>query len=196
MYILVFIFAYLIGSISSASIISKLIYNQDIKTLGSGNAGATNTLRSHGKLAGLGVLLFDCFKGFIVVYITMQLQGDIAAYVAGVGAIIGHTLPIYFKFKGGKGVATALGIFLYLDFKMVVLLFVIFIIIVIITKYVSLASISVAALAPIYTYFIHYNSNPIYFYMVLFVGLLIIYNHRVNIDRLLKGNENRLRKVK
>ncbi len=196
MYIFIFLFAYLIGSVSSASIISKVFYNQDIKKVGSGNAGATNTLRNYGKLAGAGVLIFDCFKGFIAVYIASKLQGDVAAYIAGIGAIIGHTWPIYFKFKGGKGVATGLGIFLYLDVKMVLILFVIFVLIVLITKYVSLASISVAALAPIYTYFIHYKNSPLYFYMVLFVALLIIFNHRANVDRLLKGNENKLRKVK
>lgn len=187
-----FLIAYLIGSISSAIIAGKLIFNVDIKKVGSGNAGTTNAIRAFGKKAGIMVFIFDCLKGFISVYLGHLIGGVFGSYAGALGAIVGHSFPIYFGFKGGKGIATAVGILLYLDTKMILLLLGLFAIIVILTKYVSLGSIVTVILAPIYTYIYHFDQKPIYFYTILVLSSLILFNHRSNIIRLIRGEENKI----
>lgn len=187
-----FIIAYLIGSISSAIIAGRFIFHVDIKKVGSGNAGTTNAIRAFGKKAGIMVFIFDCLKGFIGTYLGYLIAGGLGSYAGALGAIIGHSFPVYFGFKGGKGIATAVGILLYLDTKMILLLLGIFAIIVILTKYVSLGSIVTVILAPIYTYIYHFDEKPIYFYTILALSSLILFNHRSNIIRLIKGKERKI----
>lgn len=187
-----FLLAYLLGSLSAATIIGRLFFKIDIKTIGSGNAGTTNAIRAFGKKAGIGVFVFDCLKGFIGAWLGQIIAGPYGSYAGAAGAILGHTFPIYFSFKGGKGIATAAGILFFLDLKMIVILLIIFALIVITTRYVSLGSIIVVLMAPVYTYIYHYSSRPVYFYLIFFLAAMILFNHRSNIKRLFKGEENKI----
>lgn len=196
MIVLASILAYLIGSISSAVIVGRVFFKQDIKKIGSGNAGATNALRAFGKMVGASVFLFDFLKGFIAVWLGYRIAGDLGSYGAAIGVILGHTFPVFFGFKGGKGIATAAGLLFFLDLKMILILLAIFFIVVISSKIVSLGSVIVAILAPIYTYRFYYQDNKIYFFSILILASIILFNHRSNIGRLIRGEENKLGRVK
>ena len=200
-YIIVSIIAYLIGSISFSVIFSKKIGGFDVRTKGSGNAGSTNVLRTVGKKAAVLTLLCDCLKGVVAVLIAV-IAGNIAknldkallVQLAGIFVVLGHTFPIFFKFKGGKGVATALGVILIVNWKIGLICLVFALLLMILTKFVSLGSVAAALLFPVLTIFIHTNyivsGNYIIFGIIL--ALFVIYNHRTNINRLLEGKENKL----
>lgn len=201
------IIAYLIGSISSAVIISKNISGKDIRKEGSGNAGATNMLRVHGKLAGLFTLLADVLKGAVAVLaaglldmwlkkaVPQSIFVDNLKYVAGLFAVIGHDFPVFFGFRGGKGVATSLGVILTFNWQIGLIVLIIALLIMLITRYVSLGSISAAVIyfVLVIVYMISEKSyNSIYLICVLFMALLLIGKHHTNIARLCRGTENRL----
>ena len=200
-YIIVSIIAYLIGSISFSVIFSKKIGGFDVRTKGSGNAGSTNVLRTVGKKAAVLTLLCDCLKGVIAVLIAV-IAGNIAknldkallVQLAGIFVVLGHTFPVFFKFKGGKGVATSLGVILIVNWKIGLICLVFALLLMILTKFVSLGSVAAALLFPVLTIFIHTNyivsGNYIIFGIIL--ALFVIYNHRTNINRLLEGKENKL----
>lgn len=194
-----FIIAYLLGSIPTAVWVGKWFYGIDIRKKGSGNAGATNVIRVLGWKAGIPVFLLDIFKGYFAVwlmtfFIPETFSTDIGIYLqilAGIIAVVGHALPVLANFKGGKGVATLFGagIALY-GWAILVPLFV-FIIVIAITKYVSLGSIFGAISFPIAVIFGFQIIHPGLIGLSLFAALFIIWTHRKNIGRLLKGEENR-----
>jgi glycerol-3-phosphate acyltransferase PlsY len=185
--------AYLLGSIPFGYILVKLFLHQDIRATGSGNIGATNVARSGAKGLGIATLLLDCAKAFVAVKIAQHLApGDYdLAVVAAVAAILGHCFPVWLGFRGGKGVASALGVFLALTPISASCTLAVFVVIVLITRYVSLASIVGSATFPLFgLYFVPYRS-PIVVAGFVFIPLLIILKHQQNIRRLLTGTESR-----
>ena len=185
-YILDAIIAYLLGSISFSVIFSKKIAGIDVREEGSKNAGTTNVLRTVGKKAAALTLICDILKGVIAVligyaisFITKDLNAALLVQIAGIFAIIGHTFPVFFKFKGGKGIATSLGILLLVNYQIGLICLVFWLIIVIFTRMVSLGSIMAAILFPVLTIFIAQNylveGNYIIFGIV--VAVLVVFNH-------------------
>ncbi len=188
--ILCLIFGYLFGSLNFAIIYSKL-KGDDIRNHGSGNAGATNVLRTYGKGAAAVVFALDILKGVIAVMITRIFFNDMLYDCASaLGAVLGHNFPIYYGFKGGKGVATSLAVLLVLHYPTALIALVTFLIVVVTTKYVSLSSI-LAALAAMTGAFIFFKVD-VFSIFCLILGALCIYRHRSNIIRLLSGTENKL----
>ncbi len=185
--------AYLLGSIPFGYLLVKIFRHQDIRATGSGNIGATNVLRSGAKGLGIATLLLDCAKAFLAVKIAQHLAPanyDLAV-AAAVAAILGHVFPVWLGFRGGKGVASALGIFLALTPAAAGCTFVVFLVVVLITRYVSLASILGSAAFPLFGLYFAPSRTPIVIFGFLFIPLLIIFKHRENIRRLLAGTESR-----
>ena len=202
-YIIVGIIAYLVGSISSSVIISKKMAGFDVREKGSGNAGTTNVLRSVGKKAALITLICDIFKGVVAIAIavlvgtiakTEAIDDAVLVQVASVAVILGHTFPIFFGFKGGKGVATSLGVILLLNWKVGLICLVFAISLMALTRMVSLGSISAAILFPILA--IPFQTGFIvegnYFVFAIIMAFIVIFNHRSNLKRIFNGTENRL----
>ncbi|MDQ0205904.1 glycerol-3-phosphate 1-O-acyltransferase PlsY [Alkalicoccobacillus murimartini] len=187
---------YLLGSISFSYLIGKKLLKLDIRTMGSKSAGATNTLRVMGKGPAISVLVLDIAKGIVAVWLGVIL-GDGNAWVptlAGLAAILGHNWPIYFGFRGGKGVATTIGVIATLVLFPALLAGVIAIGSIFVTRYVSLGSLLFVVLTPLSTWLLmNYYDYPIeYFYLTVAVALLSLWKHRTNIQRLLTGTENKL----
>ena len=202
-YIVIGIIAYLIGSISFSVIISKKMAGFDVREKGSKNAGSTNVLRTVGKKAAAVTLLCDVLKGVIAVliaYIVGKFVNDvnvnkaILVQVAALCVVIGHTFPIFFKFKGGKGVATSLGIVLLLNWQIGLICLVFALVLMILTRMVSLGSISAAILFPVLTIFIteNYLVEGNYIIFGILLAAFVVYNHRANVKRILTGTENKL----
>ncbi|MDM5199532.1 glycerol-3-phosphate 1-O-acyltransferase PlsY [Fictibacillus enclensis] len=190
--LLLFIGAYLLGSISFSYIITKGLNKGDIRKLGSGNAGATNTLRVIGVGPAIFVLLLDVLKGIVPVWVALSLHFPLTtAIIAGGMAIIGHNWPVYYGFKGGKGVATTIGVFVVASFFPSLIAGILVILIIALTRYVSLGSIVFMILTPVLMFV--FRSVPVEAaLMALLIGLLSIWRHRTNISRLLNGNERKL----
>ncbi len=184
-FILAVVLAYLLGSISPSTILAKA-QGKDIKKEGSGNAGATNTLRVLGKKAAIITLLVDVGKGVLAVSIAELISGPEAAYVAALAALCGHVWPIFFKFRGGKGVAVALGTVLRLDWRIALMMVAFFILVVLISKMVSVGSLSVCVAFPITCWFLHKELFPV----SLIMAAVIIWKHSDNIKRLINHDEN------
>lgn len=186
--------AYFMGSIPTGVIIGKKFKGIDIREHGSKNTGATNAYRVLGLQYGIIVLLADVLKGYLPVFLA-SLAGFVGwqLILVGLVTIVGHTLSMFLKFKGGKGVATSLGVFLYLVPNIVLILVIVFILIAFSTKYVSLASVSAAGLFPILVLFMPTNGKIDWemFGFALVIAIFVIFKHRSNIDRLLHGNENK-----
>ena len=204
--------SYLLGSIPTAVWFGKAYFGIDIRTQGSGNAGATNTLRTLGKKAGLFVLIVDFMKGFSACNL-MMLQNHVSntdivqreMYITyqlllGVCAVAGHIFPVFAKFKGGKGIATMIGVVLAVDYELALLLILTFILVVAITQYVSLASMLAATLSPLYVYLLfkdsRYTQQPNFILFCTGFATLVLITHRKNIGRLIQGNENKTRLFK
>ena len=213
------VIAYLIGSINTSIILSKSIYGSDIRTSGSGNAGATNMLRTHGKGIAIATLICDVLKGAIAVSLaiwadlwvlgfaknaaltpveSLYIAGNLK-YLAAVFVVLGHDFPVFFGFRGGKGVATSLGVALTLDWKVGLIIAVIALTIMATTRYVSLGSICAGALYPfvLFTYLLATRFAELdgllgYIGMSFVLGLLLIVKHHSNISKLLKGTESKL----
>jgi len=184
------VIAYLIGSLSSAIIVCKLMELPDPRTQGSGNPGATNVLRLGGKLPAAITLLGDVLKGNIPVIIALIIGlPSLSVGLVAIAAILGHIFPIFFKFKGGKGVATFFGALFALNWVAGLMALATWIVVVAITRYVSLASIAAAAGAVLYTLFFAHET---YFLQILVMAIIIIITHRENIKRLKAGTENKL----
>ena len=190
--------AYLLGSIPFGYLLVKIFRKQDIRTTGSGNIGATNVVRSGAKGLGIATLLLDCGKAFLAVKIAQHLApgNNELATLAAVAAILGHVYPIWLGFRGGKGVASALGVFLALSPAAAGCTFAIFLVIFLFTRYVSLASIIGSAFFPLFGLYFAPVRTPIIIAGFLFIPLLIILKHHENIRRLLNGTENRFGKKK
>lgn len=196
-YILVALVAYLIGSINFAIIFSKKFAGFDLRERGSKNAGTTNVLRTVGKKAAILTLICDMLKGVISVLLAMlvakiwtETDLEIIKYLAGLMAIIGHTYPIYYGFKGGKGVATSLGVLLIVNTQIGLICLVFALTIMAFTRWVSLGSILAAILFPILTIFMVDNMGAKI--ISILIGALVVFNHRTNISRLKNGTENKL----
>ncbi len=180
--------AYLLGSVSFGILISKLFGLSDPRTVGSGNPGATNVLRSGKKSAALLTLLGDAFKGWLPV--SLALWADVSTTVIsliGLVVFLGHLYPIYYKFKGGKGVATALGVMLAVSPWLALTALVVWGIVFYFSRYASLASIIAAIAAPIAAYFLIPSAK--YVLMVFVMAAFLVWRHRLNIKKLLAGTE-------
>ena len=206
-YIIVGIVAYLIGSISFSVIISKKMAGFDVREKGSGNAGTTNMLRSVGKKAAAITLVCDILKGVVSIGIAIiigniakNLDRELLLQIAGIAVILGHTFPIFFGFKGGKGVATSLGVLLLSNWQIGLICLVFAVVLMVLTKMVSLGSCATAILFPVLTLFIneHYTvltegkNGNVYFVYSVILAIIVLYNHRENIKRILNGTENKL----
>lgn len=215
--------AYLLGSLSPAIIITRLKTGQDIRTMGSGNAGFTNVLRTVGVGPAVATIICDYLKGILAVLIgwwifsNLTVTNDVSPleyvkygrYLAGMCVIVGHVFPIFYGFRGGKGVVTANALMLVVDWRVFLMIIGTFLIIVLITRIISLGSVACAALYPVYTlivtYFLEYlpylgTENELRFRFVIIstacalaVGLMVIITHRENLQRLFNGEEKRIR---
>ena len=193
-YIIIAIIAYLIGSINFSILISKKKAGYDIRQKGSGNAGTTNMLRNLGKkYAAIGIAI-------IVGNILGDTNKALLVQIAGVAVVIGHTFPIFFGFKGGKGVATSLGILLMTNWQLGLICLVFALVLMALTRVVSMGSIAAAILYPVLTLFVgggHYivESSGLgngYFIYSVILAIIVIFNHRENIKRILSGTENKI----
>ena len=206
-YIIIAIIAYLIGSINFSILISKKKAGYDIRQKGSGNAGTTNMLRNLGKKYAAITLICDVLKGVVAIVIAIivgNILGDtnkaLLVQIAGVAGVIGHTFPIFFGFKGGKGVATSLGILLMTNWQLGLICLVFALVLMALTRVVSMGSIAAAILYPILTLFVgggHYivESSGLgngYFIYSVILAVIVIFNHRENIKRILSGTENKI----
>ena len=201
-YIIVVIIAYLLGSISFSVIISKKLAGFDVREKGSGNAGATNMLRSVGKGAVL-TLIGDCLKGVIAILVAV-IVGKIAknadkallVQLAGIAVVLGHTFPIFFNFKGGKGVATALGVVLVTNWQIGLICLVFALVLMALSRMVSLGSVGACVLFPVLVLFIKSNyivtEGSSYLIYSIILAVIVAFNHRSNIKRLLTGTENKI----
>ena len=197
-YILVALVAYLIGSISFSVIFTKKLAGFDVREKGSKNAGTTNVLRAVGKKAAALTLICDILKGVLAIVVAIlatriwkDVDGTLLEYIAGFFAILGHTFPIFFEFRGGKGVATALGVLITLNWKIGLICLIFAVIIIAFTKMVSVGSLLAAVLYPILTIFM----GDVKFLPVLIsilIALLVIFNHRENLKRIKDGTENKI----
>ena len=205
--ILIAIIAYLIGSINFSVILSKKMAGFDVRQKGSGNAGTTNMLRSVGKKAAAITLICDILKGVVSIgiailvgYLFNAQNKSILVQIAAIAVVIGHTFPIFFGFKGGKGVATSLGVLIMTNWQIGLICLAIAIIIMAITKMVSLGSYMAAIAFPLLTYFaanIFENAYIVkegssYFVYSIILAVIVLFNHRSNIKRIITGKENKL----
>jgi acyl phosphate:glycerol-3-phosphate acyltransferase len=187
------IIGYLIGNISNAYLMGKILLRKDVREYGSGNAGATNALRAFGVKIGIAVFILDILKGILAVYIGRRLNPEAGQYFAGIFAIAGHNWPIMLKFKGGKGIATSIGVMLMINPFVSGICFIIGISLAFFTKIVSIGSIAGVVLAPVVVIFFKpLNINLLIFTLVL--SGMAIYRHKENIKRLIEGRENKLGK--
>lgn len=203
LWIMMALIAYAIGSINFSVILSKKIAGFDVREKGSGNAGSTNMLRSVGKGAAALTLICDVLKGVIAIVIAIVLGNifqvedkALLVQIAGVAVVLGHTFPIFFEFKGGKGVATSLGILLMSNWQIGLICLVFALVLMLLTRMVSLGSCMAAVLFPILTLFINENyivsEGSSYFIYSIILAVIVLYNHRSNIKRILNGTENKL----
>ncbi|MEN8215244.1 MAG: glycerol-3-phosphate 1-O-acyltransferase PlsY [Pseudomonadota bacterium] len=188
---LLIVLAYLLGSVSGALIVSKMMGLPDPRTQGSGNPGATNVLRYSGKKAALITLCLDVFKGVIAVLIAKLITTE-AMILAGAGlaVFLGHLYPIFFQFRGGKGVATAFGVLLILAWPVSLATLVTWLMIALLFRYSSLAAITAATLTPAYMFW--FTNGLEYTLMAFIIGVLLIWRHRSNIHNLLTDQENKI----
>ena len=186
---LVFIFSYISGSIPFGLIVTKLFLNKDIRKIGSKNIGATNVFRTGNKVIAVLTLLLDIFKGVVPIIITSYYFQNLI-YLSGLMAFLGHIFPVWLKFKGGKGIATYLGILFVMSFKLGLIFCLTWIIVVLITKYSSLSSI-VSALV-IFLISVYQNNLELNFFLFI-VFVIILYTHRQNIVRLKNKKEDKIK---
>lgn len=206
-YIIIAIISYLIGSVNFSVILSKKIAGFDVREKGSGNAGSTNMLRSVGKGAAALTLICDILKGVVAIGIAILFGNmvqdsnkELLLQIAGIMVIVGHTYPVFFGFKGGKGVATSLGVLLLSNWQIGLICLVFALVMMALTRMVSLGSCTAAVLFPVLTLFInqHYTvltegkSGNVYFIYSVILAAIVLFNHRENIKRIYDGTENRL----
>ncbi len=198
--ILIFIGSYLIGSINSAIVVGRIVSGDDIRNHGSGNAGATNVLRTYGKLCTVFVVLGDCLKSVISCLLAMlvahitPLGADnikLAIYAAAIGSAVGHNYPVFFNFRGGKGILVSITAYYFADWKIALAVTIIGILLIIITKYVSLGSVVGAALFIVFAFIFKLDDLPYIIFAIILSGLAI-FRHKENIKRLFKGTESKI----
>lgn len=195
-YIIIAIISYLIGSINFSIIISKKMAGFDVREKGSGNAGTTNVLRSVGTKAAVITLICDILKGVVPILIAMligkmmqDVDSALLIQLAGIFVVLGHTFPIFFEFKGGKGVATSIGVILMTNWKIGLICIIFALVIIAFSKMVSMGSVGAAILFPILILFI---DGTKYFIYSLILAVIVVFNHRENIKRILNGTENKI----
>lgn len=198
---------YLLGSLNASIIFGKLFKGIDIRNRGSQNAGMTNTLRIFGKKAAVFVFLFDLLKSVAAVLLARYAARhffagfpdteQFAQYLAGLGSVLGHNFPLYFKFRGGKGILASWGVIMILDYRIALVLLAVFLLVVSTTRYVSLASITSAIIYPLFV--IAFNAGKMkttttiyYIALSLVISALAVYRHKTNIARLRTGTESKL----
>ena len=193
MNIFIIFISYFLGSLPTGYLFGKYLKNIDLRTIGSGSTGATNVLRNVGKWPAFFVFIIDVGKGIIAVKIAQYYSNDsLVEILAGISAISGHIWPVWLKGKGGKAVATGLGMFLALSWKVGLASLGIFLIVLSKSKFVSLSSISAAIFLPIFMFLNLGNLIHPYFFISIFVSILVIWKHRTNIKRLLEGKESKI----
>ena len=187
--------SYILGSIPNGLILGKAIWGVDLRQHGSKNIGATNAWRTIGKAGGISIFALDFLKGAISAYLGLHLGGsELAGVLCGILAIAGHSWSVFLAFKGGKGVATGLGVIAALMPEVTLIVFVVWFAIVYFTGYVSLGSIVGAALVPILTLFFGLHTE--FLILGLIAAVFIIYRHKSNIERLLNGTESKIKAAK
>ena len=195
--------AYLIGSVNFSVILSKKMAGFDVREKGSGNAGTTNMLRSVGKKAAALTLICDVLKGVVAILIAMFIgwvfkveNQSLLVQIAGIAVVLGHTFPIFFGFKGGKGVATSLGILVMSNWQIGLICLVFGVLLIALTRMVSLGSCAAAVLFPVLTLFITDNyivsQGSGYLIYSIILAVIVLFNHRSNIKRIMNGTENRI----
>jgi glycerol-3-phosphate acyltransferase PlsY len=206
-YLIVAVIAYLLGSIPFGYLLVRIFRGEDVRLTGSGNIGATNVARTGAKGLGIATLVLDALKGALAVWLAgilaaskYNICGDFFQHpcapalrlmsLAALAAVLGHVFPVWLRFKGGKGVATALGVFCVLFPKAILLALAIFILVVAVTRYVSLGSILGAIAFPVAAYFVQ-RTDPLSLLLASAVSLIVILKHHQNISRLLAGTESR-----
>ncbi|MBT5227087.1 MAG: glycerol-3-phosphate 1-O-acyltransferase PlsY [Proteobacteria bacterium] len=192
-YLIFIIAGYLLGSVSSAVVVSRLMNLPDPRSEGSGNPGATNVLRLGNKVAAGLTLAGDILKGVLPVLAARWLSDDpLSVALAGTGAFFGHLFPLFFGFKGGKGVATALGVFAAVSLSVAGGLALTWLVVALVFRYSSLAAVASAASAPLWTWWL--LAAPVYTGLAMLLALMLILRHRANIGRLLAGTESKIGK--
>ena len=197
------IIAYLIGSVNFSVILSKKMAGFDVREKGSGNAGTTNMLRSVGKKAAALTLICDVLKGVVAILIAMFIgwafkveNQSLLVQIAGIAVVLGHTFPIFFGFKGGKGVATSLGILIMSNWQIGLICLVFGVLLIALTRMVSLGSCAAAVLFPVLTLFITDNyivsQGSGYLIYSIILAVIVLFNHRSNIKRIMAGKENKI----
>tara|TARA_X000001036_G_scaffold257708_1_gene239645 strand:+ start:1305 stop:1886 length:582 start_codon:yes stop_codon:yes gene_type:complete len=187
--IIVLFYSYILGSIPFGLIITKIFLKKDIRNIGSGNIGTTNVLRTGKKSLAIATLLFDVLKGYLSIIITLEYFNDLI-YFSALICFIGHIFPAWLKFKGGKGVATYLGIILALSFKFGIIFCLTWLVMLFIFKYSSLAS--MAGTLTVFTYSIILDNNTLSFFLFI-TFIIILYTHRENIIRLKDSKESKIK---
>ena len=187
--IIVIIYSYILGSIPFGLLITKFFLKEDIRNIGSGNIGATNVLRTGKKILAALTLFFDVFKGYASIYLTSKFFPEFI-YLSGLICFLGHLFPVWLKFKGGKGIATYLGIILALSFKLTIVFAISWLIILYLTKYSSLSSI-IGSLNVFLFAFLSASISLDFFYFTFF--MIIIFTHRENIIRLKNKTEDKIK---
>ena len=202
------VISYLLGSCNSSIIVVRLLKHEDIREKGSKNAGLTNTLRCYGKFPALLTLIGDLAKGIVSVLLSIlvfrlmvgngNFDRQTVGYISGIAAIVGHIFPIYYGFRGGKGILVSSSILIVIDPLTFAIIIPFFAVVLIISKYVSVASISAALFYPVLTFLLHYfvENEPlstciVHTALVAVTSVLLIYMHRANIQRLKNGTENK-----
>jgi acyl phosphate:glycerol-3-phosphate acyltransferase len=183
------IFGYLCGSIPFGLILTRLAGTQDLRSIGSGSIGATNVLRTGRKDIAAGTLLGDMLKGTVAVIVAGYFDGPNAAMLAGLGAFLGHLFPVWLKFRGGKGVATYIGVLLGLFWPSALFFGAVWLVVAVITRYSSLSALVAGVAAPIFLWSLGHAALAALFALLT---LLIFYAHRANISRLLAGTEGKI----
>ena len=200
-YIIAFILAYLLGSVPTAVWVGQIFYGIDVREYGSGNAGATNTFRVLGKKAGIPVLIIDILKGACAVMMARLFAGDMPTeellvnfqLSLGIAALLGHIFPVYAGFRGGKGIATLLGIMIAIHPKAALIALLIFLVVFVITRFVSLGSMVAAVSFPFIVIVVFKSDITSLVIFSLFISVLVLITHQKNIERLLRRQESKVK---
>ena len=187
--IIVTVYSYLLGSIPFGLLLTKIFLKKDIRTVGSGNIGTTNVLRTGNKFLAIATLALDLFKGYISVYITIFYFESLTSLSALI-CFAGHIFPIWLKFKGGKGVATYLGVILALSYKFFLIFSIVWISTLLLFRFASLSSMIASLIVFLYAYFFEINNDSL---ILLIFSVMIVYTHRENILRIKNSTENKIK---
>jgi glycerol-3-phosphate acyltransferase PlsY len=192
-YIIIILISYLIGNISNAYFIGKIFLKKDVREYGSGNAGATNAIRAFGFKIGILVFIGDLLKGVLATYISYKIDPVYGQYIGGLSLIIGHNWPAVLKFKGGKGIASSIGVMLFINPYLSLICFIVGLSIAALTKIVSIGSLIGVSLAPVIAIIFFRPLEKEFLIFTILLSLMAIFRHKENIVRLIKGEEKKLK---